>query len=108
MTDDDLRDEVEALKARVSRLERLVEQDDGNPTSDAEPARAEVLDHYDRPVVDTLAEGTAYHVRDLTSRYLKHSKIAERDTAKDRVKRLVKTDGFVPVSGGEYRFTGWD
>jgi len=106
--DADLRDEVEALKARVSRLERLLEQDGGNTTSTTTPSRAEVLDHYDRPVVDTLEHRGTYHVRELTNRYLKHSKITDRDTAKERVQRLVKTDGFRPDGGGDHLFTGWD
>jgi hypothetical protein len=108
MTDDELRDELESLKARVSRLERLVEQDDGNPTPDDESARAAVLDHYDRPVVDSLSEDGVYHVRDLVKRYKRQSRITDHGTAKERVQRLVRTDGFTAEAGGDHRFTGWE
>jgi len=107
MSDDDLRETVESLKARVSRLEEKVEQDDENPTPTPTNARAARLDHYDKPVVNSLERHETYHVRELTQRYLKHSRISERSTAKERVKQLVKSDGFTPRGAGDHEFTGW-
>jgi len=107
MTDDDLREELEALKARVRSLERKLGEDDGITTSRTKTTPTSRLDHYDEPVVETLERGEVYHVRDLTQRYLTHSKITDDDTAKERVKQLVRSNGFENRGGGRHEYTGW-
>jgi hypothetical protein len=108
----DLRDEVEDLRARLDAADSAENPsaagDDPNPAPTPTTTRADRLDHYDEPVVDTLTVGRTYHVRQLTQKYLRHSRISDDGTAKERVKQLVRSDGFTPRGGGDHEFTGWE
>jgi len=104
---EDLRQEVADLRRRVARLEAALREQDERVSADPNVPRDARLDHYDRPVVESLERHETYHVRTLTQRYLTRSQIAQEATAKERVKQLVATDAFEPRGGGDHEFVGW-
>ena len=107
MTDDyATTEELESLKARVSALEEIVEQDDGNPSGETAAQRAAYLDRYDAAVVECLEEGVPYHVRALKNMYLQETTIRNNDTATERVRSLIKQRCFENVGGAKHEFLG--
>jgi len=112
MTDEELKaalenalERIESLERRVSALEANQSEQDTSPTPNTTTATSGRLDHYDRAVVDGLPEGYTTAKIDIVQRYLEHSQISRRKTAKKRTKQLLASDLF-DVSGDRVTYTG--
>jgi len=90
MSDEITRDEVEALKARVRRLESKLEQDDEQHPEGIGHVSPGTLDSYDKAVLNVLELGEDYSASTLIRKYKSRTKIRNDKTAKKRLKALVK------------------
>lgn len=92
---DDVRAELKELKARVRRLETLLDGGDVNPS----PNTQDGLDSRDAAVIGSLDHGERVSKRELLKRYKRVTDIRQDSTARDRTEQLVKRDFFKHDSG---------
>lgn len=86
---DDLRTEVDALRARVAELEARL---DGADASAATDTTASGLDHRDETVLEIMRDSGRRSKRRLVDLYISATDIQDRSTAKRRAKTLEQTD----------------
>jgi len=106
---DELEQQVNRLTARVAELESATETDSGtvrqdNGTDDGP------FDRYDGPVLEYLDGkiGQTFSPRQVVRLYGRLSTIQSKDKRKQRAKKLVQSDYFERVPGGDHRFVGND
>lgn len=106
MTDENLSEDVAELKARVRRLERLVEQDDENHTGQSATAHAANTDRYDRRVLDGIESGEVVTLKKFRTLY-NAAGVKDGEKVKTRIQALTSRDEFEKDKGmGRWRYSG--
>jgi len=101
MTDDELRERLDELERRVSRLEQDQPESDEIPSGEKQRG----VDHRDAEIMNRMQQGKKYTSTQIQNAYKTYTDIQQDKTAKQRAKMLVKRDCF-SKDGRYYVFGG--
>jgi len=106
MTDENLRETVDVLRERVSRLEEIVEQDDQNHSGEKKTRERTRYDRYDSRVVEGIEPNSVVTFKRLRTLY-NAAGVRNKNKIKQRVEALTSGEEFVNTDGvGRWRYTG--